>query len=173
MIIGTAPLVAPIGPAENAMHEVIPGQLWIGNAADARQPADLLQTGIRAVVDLAYEELPPALLRELILIRVPLTDGEGNSPKSLELAISSVEQLLRSATPTLVACSAGLSRSPLIAAAAISRVEQIALQPALRRIQQVSPLDVSPRLLGEVEQIQLSAGFSKTCRRDEQTSGSH
>jgi hypothetical protein len=154
MIIATASLVAPNGPAENAMHEVIPRQLWIGNASDARRPADLLQTGIRAVVDLAYEESPPALPRELILIRVPLTDGEGNSPESLELAIGSVERLLRSAMPTLVACSAGLSRSPLIVAAAISQVEQIPLRTVLQRIQQVRPLDVSPQLLSDIEQVQ-------------------
>jgi protein-tyrosine phosphatase len=117
-----------------------------------------LQAGIRAVVDLAYEEPPPALPRELILIRVPLTDGEGNSRKSLELAIGSVERLLQSAIPTLVACSAGLSRSPLIAAAAISRVERITLQSALQRIQQVKPLDVSPRLLKDVEELTGSYG---------------
>ena len=137
------------------MHKVIPEQLWIGNASDARRPADLLQAGILAVVDLAYEEPPPTLPRELILVRVPLTDGEGNLRESFELAISSVERLLRSAIPTLVACSAGLSRSPLITAAAISRVEQITLQATLQRIQQVRPLDVSPQLLKDVEQVQL------------------
>lgn len=116
------------------MHEVIARRLWIGNAGDARQPAELLQAGIRAVVDVAYEESPAVLPRELILLRVPLTDGESNSPESLELAIGSVERLLRSATPSLVACSAGLSRSPIIAAAAISRVEEIPLQAALERL---------------------------------------
>ena len=39
--------------------------------------------------------------------------------------------------------------------AAISRAEQITLQAALRKIQQVRPLDVSPRLSNDVEQIQL------------------
>ncbi|MBI1309778.1 protein phosphatase [bacterium] len=156
MIIATASLVAPIGPAEIAMHEVIPRQLWIGNASDARRPADLLQVGIRAVVDLAYEEPPPALPREPILIRVPLTDGEGNSAESLELAIGSVERLLRSAVPTLVACSAGLSRSPLIAAAAVSRVEQTPLHGTLQRIHDQRPLDVSPGLLCEFEALRQS-----------------
>lgn len=116
--------------------------------------SDLLQAGIRAVVDVAYEEPPAALPRELILFRVPLTDGGGNSPESLGLAIGSVERLLRSAIPTLGACNAGLSRSPLVAAAAISRVEQIPLQAALQRIQKVRPLDASARLLNDVEQIQ-------------------
>lgn len=137
------------------MHEVIARRLWIGNAGDARQPAELLQAGIRAVVDLAYEELPPAPPRELILLRVPLTDGEDNAPESLELAIGSVERLLRPGIPTLVVCSAGLSRSPVIAAAAISRVDQIPLKTALEKIQQIRPLDVSARLLNDVEQIQL------------------
>ena len=134
------------------MHEVIPGRLWIGNAADARRPADLLSAGIRAVVDFAYEEPPPALPRELILLRVPLYDGEGNTPESLGLAIGSIERLLRSGILTLVACSAGLSRSPLIAAAALSRVDQIPLAAALQQIQTLRPLDVSPRLLHDVEQ---------------------
>jgi hypothetical protein len=41
------------------MHEVIAGQLWIGNAIEARDTRRLLDLGIGALVDLAIEELPP------------------------------------------------------------------------------------------------------------------
>lgn len=41
------------------MREILPGQLWIGNAGDLRDPAATLAHGVAAVVDLAASE-PPA-----------------------------------------------------------------------------------------------------------------
>ena len=41
--------------------------LWIGHAGDVRNTRLVLETGIRAVVDLAIEEPPAALARELVL----------------------------------------------------------------------------------------------------------
>jgi hypothetical protein len=47
------------------MHEIVPNQLWIGNAGDGRDAARLLEAGVAAVVNLAAEEPSPALPRGL------------------------------------------------------------------------------------------------------------
>ena len=57
------------------MREVIPEKLWLGNAADARNVTRILDVGIRAVIDLALEERPGGLVRELVCCRFPLIDG--------------------------------------------------------------------------------------------------
>ncbi len=38
------------------MREIIPQQLWLGHAIDARDIRLLHDTGVKAVVDLAHEE---------------------------------------------------------------------------------------------------------------------
>lgn len=48
------------------MQEIIASRLWIGNALESRDLALLLSTGMAAILDLAIEELPPPLVRELI-----------------------------------------------------------------------------------------------------------
>ena len=56
------------------------------------------------------------LLRQLIHIRFPLNDAGGNDPAVLLLTVQTLGDLQNSETRTLVACSAGMSRSPIIAA---------------------------------------------------------
>ena len=92
------------------MREVHP-KLWIGNALEARDLARVLELEIEALVDLAIEEPPASLVRELTYCRIPLLDGAGNPPEKLRLAVETVTSLLRAQTPTLVACGAGMSRS--------------------------------------------------------------
>jgi len=133
------------------MREVTP-KLWIGNALEARDLRGLLGIGIEALVDLAMEEPPLSPTRELIYQRIPLFDGQGNPPTRIRLAISSVVELVASATPTLVACSAGMSRSPSIVAAALSRVNTITLDDALQQAT-AGPSDVSPALLADVAAV--------------------
>ncbi len=50
----------------NRMLEVHRELLWIGNAVDIRTHENLLDAEISAVVDVAYEELPAQLPRQLI-----------------------------------------------------------------------------------------------------------
>ncbi len=101
------------------MHVIHPNVLWIGHALDAREPRALLEAGIAAVVDVAIEEPPAQLPRELIYCRFPINDGGGNDPSILLHAIQCTVDLLASGTRTIVACSAGMSRSPTIAAFAL------------------------------------------------------
>ena len=44
---------------------------------DIREPRPLFDAGIRAVVDVAFEELPDRLPRQLVYCRFPLNDGSG------------------------------------------------------------------------------------------------
>jgi len=102
------------------MFEVHSRLLWIGNTQDVREPGFLFAAGIAAVVDVAYEEPPARLPRELIYCRFPLNDGGDNDPTILFQAVQCVADLLACGTRTIVVCSAGMSRSPTIAAFALA-----------------------------------------------------
>lgn len=54
------------------MHEVIPNSLRLGHTGDARDATRLVDAGIAAVVDLALEDSPPRLPREMTYCRFPL-----------------------------------------------------------------------------------------------------
>ncbi len=128
------------------MREILPNQLWIGNAGDARDPERLLQVGIVAVVNLAAEESSPVLPRSMVYCRFPLTDGAPDDQTILRVAIQTVATLLKSQVPTLVYCGAGMSRSPAIVAAALSIVQGGSPDEKLKEIVAGHPHDVSPHL---------------------------
>ena len=132
------------------MRKVADLPLWIGTARDARDIRAVLDLGIGAVVDLAMDEPPVHPTRELVYLRFPLVDGEGNPAWLLRLAVDAVAELLTAGAPTLVACSAGASRSPVIAAMAIAKWQGIRPEDALTRI---GHGDVSPALWREVTRI--------------------
>ena len=94
------------------MREIIPMRLWIGNALDARNVTAVLGVGVSAIVDLAIEEPPIQFPRDVVYCRFPLIDGAGNQPAVLRAAVDTVANFITSATPTLVACGVGMSRSP-------------------------------------------------------------
>jgi protein-tyrosine phosphatase len=127
--------------------------LHVGNALDARDLKLLYDNGIRAVVDLAINELPAQLRRELVYCRFPLNDGDGNSDASITLAIRTIASLIRNQTPTLVACSAGMSRAPSIAAASISLVTGRDPDECLMKLITDTPNDVSPILWAHVKRV--------------------
>jgi protein-tyrosine phosphatase len=127
--------------------------LWLGHAGDGRDYRQLLATGIRAVVQLALEEPPLSPPRELLCLRIPLVDGEGNEPAILQLAIRTVASLLQARLPTLVCCGGGMSRSPAVAAAALALVADSDASACLQKIEQSGPMDVSPALWREIRAI--------------------
>jgi protein-tyrosine phosphatase len=126
--------------------------LWIGHHADAVALARSNPHGIEAIVDLAANELPVSVHRDMIYCRIPVIDGGENSSDILRLAVDSVERLIRAGIPTLVCCSAGMSRSPAIAAAAISRIRKTSLAETMK---DVAPdgCDVSPALMADLETL--------------------
>jgi protein-tyrosine phosphatase len=130
--------------------------LWIGHVGTVRDPRALLSTGIRAVVDLALNEPPVVLPRELVYCRFPLIDGSGNPPWLLRAAIDCVANFLRFGTPTLVYCGAGISRSPCIAAAALACVRDWSTDEALAWVAKSGAMDVMPGLWAEVQAANLT-----------------
>ena len=102
------------------MREIQSELLWTGNARDARDARGLFDVGIAAVIDLAFEESPAQLPRQLVYCRFPIVDGAGNDPSLLRLALLTTVELLNSGTPAIVACSAGMSRSPTVAICALA-----------------------------------------------------
>jgi hypothetical protein len=124
--------------------------LWIGTARDARDIKLVLDNGIEAIIDLALEERPVSPTRELIYLRLPLLDGAGNSQWLLQTASNALEDLMKNGVQTLVACGAGMSRSPAVAAVAIAKF--LGKQPidVLVWLQSFGPQDVSPALWQEL-----------------------
>ena len=132
------------------LRPVPPYSLWIGNAGDVRRVAELIDHGIAAVVDLAANEPIAALPREFVYLRFPLHDGAGNDPRILLATVNSVVELLRQNIPTLVACSAGMSRSPAITAAAIATLTGRNPSDCLIDCAATGPADVSPALWHDI-----------------------
>ncbi len=128
------------------MHNIHNYRLWIGHSGDGRDLAAILRAGIEVVVQLAMEETPLILTHELVSFRIPLLDGAENSQRDLRLAVDIVSKLMRDFRPTLVCCSAGMSRSPAIVACAMAALEGRAPEECLLRLSETMPVDVSPGL---------------------------
>ena len=135
------------------MRQLRAQPVWIGNAGDGRDFRAIHAHGIRAIVQVAYEEPCLEAPRDLILSRIPLMDGSENDPALTRLAIGSLVALIRARVPTLVACSNGLSRSPCIVAAAFSLVEGRALGTILEETIGTSPADISPQFWNHVREV--------------------
>ena len=133
------------------MRQIPSYRLWVGNVTDARDLRRVLDQGIQAIVDLAATEPPPAITRDLAYIRCPLLDASGNSPWLVCLAVETVWRLLHAKVPTLVYCSAGMSRTPAIVAAAIALETNSPYADCLREITANVPHDVSPGLISDVQ----------------------
>jgi protein-tyrosine phosphatase len=133
------------------MRRIAGYSLWLGHVDDAVDVTGLHANGISAVVDLAGNELPIVLPREVTYCRFPLIDGPGNPIWLLRAAIDTVAHLARNGVATLVYCSAGLSRSPCIAAAALAQIRHCTVAEALPLVIESRRCDVSPGLLSDMQ----------------------
>lgn len=141
------------------MDQIPPHRLWIGHAGDSRNYSQLLESGIKAVVQLALEELPLQPPRDFTYLRFPLVDGDCNAAGLIDLAILAVATLIKSRVPTLVCCAAGMSRSPAIAAGALAVATQETPESSLIHVAQYRRADVSPGLWSQIlEALTSSAG---------------
>ncbi len=126
------------------MRAVYQDILFIGNAIEARDLGLLYDNAIAAVIDLAANEKPAVLGRDHIYIRIPLLDGDGNDDRVLDLALATTVRLIQSKVKTLITCSAGMSRSPCVAAATIAIGTRTSPDDCIARIVATGPNDVSP-----------------------------
>ena len=86
----------------------------------------------------------------MIYCRFPLIDGTENPAWLIRAAIDATATLIREKVPTLVSCGGGLSRAPVIAAAALVKLGRPTLQDALLYLNQFGHCDVSSGLLQDV-----------------------
>ncbi|MGL5098054.1 MAG: hypothetical protein ACRDD1_20910, partial [Planctomycetia bacterium] len=105
------------------MRQAADRLLWIGHAGDLWDARAVLSAGVAAVVELADNEPFAVLPRDLVRCRFPLSDGGDNPAWLLRLVAETTAALLAANVPTLVCCSAGLSRSVCAAAAGVARAE--------------------------------------------------
>ena len=76
--------------------------------------------------------------------------GRGTTRSYIDLAIHAVATLHKNRVATLVCCGGGMSRSPVIAAAALSAVEQLPLEARSRIVTDFYPADILPGFWDEV-----------------------
>jgi hypothetical protein len=125
--------------------------LWLGHVGDGRDLSGILSARIAALVDLALNEAPVPLTRELVYCRFPLLDGGGNPHWLLRVAVETVAGLLRAGVPTLVYCGACMSRTPSVAGAAIALVRGCPLSEGLALAIQSGAADVSPAPWSDIQ----------------------
>jgi len=135
------------------MHEIHPNLLWLGNASDVREPIPLFEAGISAVVDLAAEESPALLPRQFIYCRFPLLDGSGNTASVLLNCIQTIVDFLDTKTRTLVACSAGMSRSPVITSFALAAFLGQSPDQVVKRIGTIRSLELKSDLWKDASNV--------------------
>lgn len=96
--------------------------------------------------------------RELVYLRFPLVDGAGNPPWLVCAAVRAVEELARLGVPALVACDGGMSRSIVIAAAALCLwMPGTSPDEVLGRVAAGGPADVHPALWADVKRFMFTA----------------
>lgn len=135
------------------LRDVYRGQLFVGDAISARDLKQIYDHEIAAVLDLAANESPAVLGRDIIYCRFPISDDGSNDDALLSAVIEYSINLLEHNFRTLVACSAGMSRSPIIAASAMSIVRRVPLDETILAITANAPRDVSPSFFASVQKI--------------------
>lgn len=135
------------------MNQISPYPLWIGAIGDLNDLRRLYDLGIRAIVQIAYEEPPFTLPRDFIACRFPLVDGGDNDADLLHLAVTTVTHLLEHKFAMLVCCQAGLSRSPAIVAAALARLTREPFAVCLNQLATHHACDIHPALFAQLQDL--------------------
>ena len=135
------------------IRKVYSDLLFVGNAMDTRDLKSIYDNQIRAVVDLAINEPPAQLGREIIYCRFPLDDGGGNNDGLIAITVRTIAAMIQNETRTMVACSAGMSRGPTIAAASIALLTGRDPEECLAEITSHGPNDVSPILWAHIKRV--------------------
>jgi dual specificity MAP kinase phosphatase len=105
--------------------------LYVGPVQDAEDYAALKEAGIGAVLTLAWPISHPD---DIAVKRVYFEDGEPIPDEVFYEALSFVRQQRRRGRKILIACSAGVSRSPTIAIAVLHELEGYPLVEAFRTV---------------------------------------
>ena len=104
--------------------------LYVGSVKDAEDYTALQRAGIKAVLTLAWPIQHP----DIAVKRVYFEDGEPIPDEVFYETLSFVRQQRRLGRKVLIACSAGVSRSPAIAIAVLHELEGYPLVEAFRTV---------------------------------------
>ena len=124
-------------------------RLFLGGIKDAERLATDNPAGITAVISLCAEEVVPKR-PDVKYVRIPIDDARPISLPQFEAVMTAIAEHVRSGK-VLLNCGAGMSRSPIFAAAWMHRCGYLHVESALLEIAELRPLiDPSPVLLRSV-----------------------
>ncbi|OYR66010.1 protein phosphatase [Halorubrum ezzemoulense] len=112
------------------MDEVAPG-LLVGTMSDADDESLLRRRGVDAVVSLTHDDPDTGAVAR---VDTPMTDGPRNEYEAFAAAAETVVERREAGQRVLVHCSAGASRSPAVAAAAMARLTDRGLDEAFEQV---------------------------------------
>lgn len=112
------------------MDEVVAG-LSVGTVSDAEDGSLLRDRGIDVVVSLTHDDPDTEPVPR---VDVPMTDGPRNEYPAFAEAVEAVVERRDAGQRVLVHCSAGASRSPAVAAAAMTRLTDRDLGEAFEQV---------------------------------------
>jgi len=126
-------------------------RLFLGGIKDAERLATDNPAGITAVISLCAEEVVPKC-RNVKYVRIPIDDARPVTRPQFEAVMSAIAEHIRGGK-VLLNCGAGMSRSPIFAAAWMHRVGYLHIESALLEIAELRPvIDPSPVLLKSVKE---------------------
>jgi len=117
------------------MDEVFNG-IYVGTESDAGDESILRKHGVDTVVSLTHSQPDTG---DITRVDVPMVDGPQNSYQAFAEAEETVIEQRENGRRVLVHCSAGSSRSPSVAAAAITRLSDTTLNEAFNQIIEQRP----------------------------------
>jgi len=126
-------------------------RLYLGGIKDAERLAADNSARITTVISLCTEEVVPKR-RDIKYVRIPIDDARPLTRPQFEAVMSAIAEHIRSGK-ILLHCGAGMSRSPIFAAAWIHRCGYLHIESALLEIAELRPsIDPSPTLLRSVKE---------------------
>jgi len=127
----------------------------IGNFAEAKDAELLAEASISSALSLdgTLTNVQPQALNLKKIEVVLLEDGPGNDLRLFRMAISALDELVRTAPPVLVQCHAGRSRSAVVVAAHLMKRLGIDASTALARIAARREIAITPGLEQLLEKL--------------------
>lgn len=126
----------------------ITDKIAIGNYLDAQDIELIKEYGIRSVVclDGSLRSSHAAALELSEVAAYQLIDGAGNDLRIIRFAVDDLIRLVESNPPVLVHCHAGRSRSAVVVAAYIMKVQGLSADDALALVAAKREISVTPGL---------------------------
>lgn len=117
--------------------DTVANGLFVGTESDAENASVLRKHGVDVVVSLTHGDTDPG--GNVTCVDVPMVDGPQNDPEVFVEAVRKVVERRESGRTVLIHCSAGASRSPAVAAAALTGLSDKSLNEAFSQVLRQRP----------------------------------